>query len=202
MNKTEFLDELRRRLKGIPQNEIEERISFYAEAIDDRIEEGVSENDAVFEIGDVDTIAAQILEDVPLWGIVKEKIKKKNKKCSTRIKAWEIVLLVLGSPVWVPLLLAAFAVILSLYVALWALILSLWAVFTSLAGCGLIGIAVGLGYAIRVRPIDGVLLLSAGLVCAGLSIFVFLACKAATKGTAALTEKFILGVKRLFIGKD
>ena len=202
MNKSEFLAELRSRLVGLPQNEIEERISFYSEMIDDRVEEGATEEDAVAGIGSIDEIVAQILEDVPLWNIVKEKIKKKNKKKRRKLKAWEIVLIVLGFPVWLPLLIAAFAVILSLYLTLWALVISLWAVFVSLAACGLAGIVAGVGYAILVKPIDGILLVAAGLVCSGLAIFAFIGCKAATKGTARLTKKMIFGIKHLFVGKD
>lgn len=202
MNKSEFLAELRSRLVGLPQNEIEERISFYSEMIDDRVEEGATEEDAVAGIGSIDEIVAQILEDVPLWNIVKEKIKKKNKKKRRSLKAWEIVLIVLGFPVWLPLLIAAFAVILSLYVVLWSVIISLWAVFVSLAACGLAGIVAGVGYAILVKPIDGILLVAAGLVCSGLAIFAFIGCKAATKGTARLTKKMIFGIKHLFVGKD
>ena len=201
MNKSEFLAELRSRLVGLPQNEIEERISFYSEMIDDRVEEGATEEDAVAGIGSIDEIVAQILEDVPLWNIVKEKIKK-NKKKRRKLKAWEIVLLAVGSPVWLPLLIAAFAVILSLYLTLWALVISLWAVFVSLAACGLAGIVAGVGYAILVKPIDGILLVAAGLVCSGLAIFAFIGCKATTKGTARLTKKMIFGIKHLFVGKD
>ena len=39
MNKQEFLAELRKRLSGLPQADIEERIVFYSEMIDDRTEE-------------------------------------------------------------------------------------------------------------------------------------------------------------------
>lgn len=205
MNKSEFLAELRSRLVGLPQNEIEERISFYSEMIDDRVEEGATEEDAVAGIGSIDEIVAQILEDVPLWSIVKEKVKKKREKTEKKrrsLKAWEIVLIVLGFPVWLPLLIAAFAVILSLYVVLWSVIISLWAVFVSLAACGLAGIVAGVGYAIFVKPIDGILLVAAGLVCSGLAIFAFIGCKAATKGTARLTKKMIFGIKHLFVGKD
>ena len=205
MNKSEFLAELRSRLVGLPQNEIEERISFYSEMIDDRVEEGATEEDAVAGIGSIDEIVAQILEDVPLWSIVKEKVKKKREKTEKKrrsLKAWEIVLIVLGFPVWLPLLIAAFAVILSLYVVLWSVIISLWAVFVSLAACGLAGIVTGVGYAILVKPIDGILLVAAGLVCSGLAIFAFIGCKAATKGTARLTKKMIFGIKHLFVGKD
>ena len=205
MNKSEFLAELRSRLVGLPQNEIEERISFYSEMIDDRVEEGATEEDAVAGIGSIDEIVAQILEDVPLWSIVKEKVKKKREKTEKKrrsLKAWEIVLIVLGFPVWLPLLIAAFAVILSLYLTLWALVISLWAVFVSLAACGLAGIIAGALYAILVKPIDGILLVAAGLVCSGLAIFAFIGCKAATKGTARLTKKMIFGIKHLFVGKD
>ena len=205
MNKSEFLAELRSRLVGLPQNEIEERISFYSEMIDDRVEEGATEEDAVAGIGSIDEIVAQILEDVPLWSIVKEKVKKKREKTEKKrrsLKAWEIVLIVLGFPVWLPLLIAAFAVILSLYVVLWSVIISLWAVFVSLAACGLAGIVAGVSYAILVKPIDGILLVAAGLVCSGLAIFAFIGCKAATKGTARLTKKMIFGIKHLFVGKD
>ena len=47
MNKLEFIAELRDRLSGLPQGEVEERLSFYSEMIDDRMEDGVSEKEAV-----------------------------------------------------------------------------------------------------------------------------------------------------------
>ena len=47
MNKEEFLSELRTKLSGLPQEDIEERISFYSEMIDDRMEDGISEEEAV-----------------------------------------------------------------------------------------------------------------------------------------------------------
>ena len=53
MDKQEFLSKLRAKLFGLPQKELEERLSFYSEMIDDRIEEGLSEEDAVKELGTV-----------------------------------------------------------------------------------------------------------------------------------------------------
>ena len=46
MNKQEFLNQLRSGLNGLPHEEIEERVMFYSEMIDDRVEEGLSEEDA------------------------------------------------------------------------------------------------------------------------------------------------------------
>ena len=109
MNKQEFLEELREELMGLPQDEIEERLDFYSEMIEDRMEEGLSEEVAVAEIGIPAEIAAQIIEDIPLTRFVVEKVKPKRK-----LKVWEIVLLVLGSPIWVPLLLAAIVIALAI----------------------------------------------------------------------------------------
>lgn len=56
MNKQEFLMRLREGLSGLPENDIEERLIFYSEMIDDRKEEGLSEEEAVREIGNIDEI--------------------------------------------------------------------------------------------------------------------------------------------------
>ena len=41
MNKEEFLNALRSALAGLPQEDIEERLAFYSESIDDRVEDRV-----------------------------------------------------------------------------------------------------------------------------------------------------------------
>ena len=51
MNKTEFLDALRHALGKLPSYEVEQSIAFYAEMIDDRIEDGMSEQEAVAALG-------------------------------------------------------------------------------------------------------------------------------------------------------
>ena len=210
MTKNEFLGALRARLSGLSESDIEEHISFYSEMIEDRIEDGASEEDAVCGIGSVEDIAAQIIADVPLTKIAKERIKPKR-----RLRAWEIVLLAVGSPIWLSLGIAAFAVILSLYVVIWALIISLWAVFVSLVACA-IGLSVA-GIAMIGGPyvfagvivtaseshvFSGIALIGVGLVCAGLGIFLFFGCNAATKGAILLTKKIALGVKKAFMRKE
>ena len=49
MNKKEFLDELRVGLAGLPESDLEERLNFYEEMIDDRIDEGLTEEEAIEE---------------------------------------------------------------------------------------------------------------------------------------------------------
>ena len=197
MNKQEFLTQLRKELSGLPQNEIEERIAFYGEMIDDRVDEGLSEENAVAEIGSVSDIAAQIISEIPLSKIAKEKIKLKR-----RLKAWEVVLLAVGSPIWLSLLAAAFAVVFSVYVSLWAVVVSLWACFASCAACVPGGAAGGVVMLFSGNTPAGLAMLAAGVVCAGLSVFAFYGCKAATKGMVLLTKKMALWMKKCFVKKE
>ncbi|MBR2040462.1 MAG: DUF1700 domain-containing protein [Clostridia bacterium] len=196
MTKLQFLLSLHNKLSGLPKNEIEERLNFYSEMIEDRIEDGLSEEKAVSDIGTVDEIAEQIVSDIPLTKIAKEKIKPKR-----RIKAWEVILLILGAPLWLSILIAIFAVIFSLYISLWAVIVSLWASFVAVIGSALGGIMSGIVLGIYKNALTGVALISAGLVCIGLSILFFYGCKVATKGILLLTKKIILALKKSFIKK-
>ena len=80
MNKKEFLDELRVGLAGLPESDLEERLNFYEEMIDDRIDEGLTEEEAIAGLGTVEQIIDQIAEETPLSKLVKKKIKKRNHK--------------------------------------------------------------------------------------------------------------------------
>jgi len=197
MCRQEFLAQLRKGLSGLPQDDIEERLTFYSEMIEDQMEEGRSEEEAVSAIGSVEEIVAQVVAETPLMKIAKERTKPKQ-----RLRGGEIVLLVLGSPVWLSLGIAAFAVMLSLYLSLWAVIISLWSVFVSLAACSVGTVLAGIVFAAGGSGASGLAMLAAGIVCAGLAIFMFYGCKAATNGTLLLTKKPATWIKTRFIGKE
>ena len=197
MTKHEFITQLRDRLSELPEREVEERLSFYVEMIDDRIEDGRTEQEAVADLGSLDEVVAQIVADIPLLQIAKKRIKP-----TRRLKAWEIVLLAVGSPVWASLLIAALAVLIALYASFWAIIVSLWAAFGSLASCALGGVISGLALSVGANLPAGMALIGAGIVCAGLSILLFFGCKAATKGLVVLASKTVLAVKRCLIKKE
>lgn len=197
MSKQEFLAQLRKGLSGLPQNDIEERLTFYSEMIEDQMEDGVSEEEAVSAIGSAQEIVAQVVAETPLMKIAKERIKPKR-----RLRAGEIVLLALGSPIWLSLGIAAFAVILSLYISLWSVISSLWSVFASLAACSIGGVLACVVFTVGGNGASGVAMLAAGIVCAGLAIFMFYGCKAATDGALMLTKKVAIWIKNCFIKKE
>ena len=159
MNKQEFLDKLRTGLMGLPKDDLEERVNFYSEMIDDRMEEGVSEEDAVKSLGSTEAVARQIISEIPIMTIVKEKMKPKRK-----LGAWEIVLLAVGSPVWLSLLIAAFAVLLSLYIVLWAVgVVTAWAVFGAFVGGAFGGIFSGVLFTVLGHGPTGLALVGASV---------------------------------------
>ena len=191
MTKHKFLVSLKDRLSGLSKEAVEERLNFYREMIEDRMEEGLSEEDAVAETGSVDEIAAQIAADLSPATASKR-----------RMNAWEIVFLLLGSPLWLSLLIAAFAVLLSLYASLWAVIVSLWAVFGSLAVCSMSCLAAGIIFACTGSSLTGLAATGAGCVCAGLAIFMLFGCRAATKGAALLTKSMAAWIKKRLPRKE
>jgi uncharacterized membrane protein len=176
MNKQEFERNLSKGLSFLPVRERKERIAFYSEIIDDRIEEGLSEEEAVAEVGDIDGIILQILSDSP-------------KPVKRGLKALEIILLILGSPVWLSLLVAFLAVALSLYVSVWAVIISLWAVFASFVGSAVGGVLSGVAFIGMGNNLSALFMLGTASILAGLSVFVFFISKAVTFGVIAFTKK-------------
>lgn len=159
MNKSRFIRALSRRLRALPREERQTSLAYYTEMIQDYMEEGMSEEQAVAMLGNVDEIAAQLLQSAP-----------DVPKAGKGRRVWMIVLLVLGSPVWLSLLIAALAVAASVFVVLWSLAASMYAVELSLAVCGpagLVGLVVG---CLKGNAQQGVLLLSTGYAALGLAL--------------------------------
>ena len=165
MNKNQFILALQKRLRGLSKKEQRERLNFYSEMIDDRIEEGLSEEDAVLAVGTVDDIALQISEEI------KSANNESSKTSERKLRAWETVLLILGSPIWISLLAVVFAVGISLYAVLWSLLICLWAIEIPF------------------------------IIFSFISKHLFVVCKMATQACLSLTEKGASSVKKIFAGK-
>ena len=110
MTKKEFLAKLKRKLLKLPRKELTERVGFYNEIIDDKIEDGFSEEDAVADVGDVEQIAEQILKEN---GLDTSSVKQAS--------GAQIALLIIGAPVWLPIMIAVYAIVWSLTITVWAI---------------------------------------------------------------------------------
>lgn len=193
MKKSEFLSELESRLSGLPQKDIEERIEFYSEAIDDRMEEGKSEEDAVRDIGTVDEVVNQIASDTPLVKLVSKKMKNNRS-----LKPWEIVLLILGFPLWFPLVITGLVLLLVFYILVWVLVIVTYSVEASFLASIIWGFAGAFAQISTQGFSYG--FLGIGFLGIGLSVLFFYVCKKATILTLVLAKKIVLGIKKAIIG--
>lgn len=166
MTKQEFLDAVGAGLDGVSDEEKKKSLDFISEAIDDRIEDGMTEEEAINDIGSVKDTVGALLSDLPLRSVIRATVKPKKKG----ISGFAVFLIVLGAPLWLPLLIAASAVLFAIFISILAVVLSVavtvLGVFLAGIGC-IVGLAV---FLIAGKPLTGILSLGAGLAAAGIAL--------------------------------
>lgn len=186
VNKMQFLRAVREKTVHLPLSEVNRLLEYYNEMIDEAVEEGLSEEEAVDRLGTWEEICAQIEEfrtsEPQQTEPIKEEPAKEpqnpipDKKLKKRISLpmWAVVMLILTSPVWGAIVLslgiAVFAVVASLVVIGGALVISLFAVVLSLAIIGVVGIPAAFVLLVTSSIAPFLLTLGGGLVCVGLAI--------------------------------
>ena len=198
MSRDAFIGELRHRMAGLPQQTVERTVEYYGELIADSMEDGLTEEEAVARLGSLEEIVASVVKDTPLAQIVQTRVQEGKKK---GISGWVILLLVLGAPVWLPVLIAVLAVLFALFIALWAVVIALWAVVAAVILTGRVAMVAGVVELCRLHLPQGLVLLGGGLVCLGLCALLFLLMKLITVGTVKLCKWLWVGIKSLFVGK-
>lgn len=129
MTKEMFLRELSRKLHQLPEKELKQQLSYYEELLNDMMEDGITEEDAIYKLGDIQEIVEEILQEQPITTLVKAKVRPRN--------GWTIaaiIVVVLGSPLWIPLLLAFLLTIGAVIISGAAIIVSL-GLCTAAFGC-------------------------------------------------------------------
>ena len=120
MNKTQFCALLENKLKPyLSPKEMYKTLNFFEEMIDDRIDEGLSEEEAVSQLGDINIIVDQILDE--------HNIGKKQTKLVWRFVPRKIptelgfIITILLLPVWITI----FALGASLFIVILSIIFSI-----------------------------------------------------------------------------
>ena len=185
MNKQEYLSAIRVRIPKMPTEDMERFIAYYSEMIDDRMEDGMTEEEAVAMMDTPDDAVDQILEDTPLSKIVKQKIKPTH-----RLRAWEIVLIVL---------LTAGILVLSMLVVVFSLLITFYAVVISAAVAGIAGVLAVVPFLMISNVPAAVFMLGCGFAGVGLTILFFVAVKPVTVGFWNLCKAAVSGIKRKFV---
>lgn len=194
MNKAEFLSVLRLNLCGASEQDIKKAEDFYAEMIDDRVDSGMSEEEAVASLTPPEDAARSILLEMPLGKLIKTKARS-----SRKLSPLEIVLLILGFPVWGAFAVAALAIFLSVYLSLWAIVISLYAANLSVAVSVLACIVLSVVMFVHGSAATGVFVIGAAVACMGLAVLMFFGFNYVAKGLIYLSKLCVKGIKSLFV---
>ncbi|MCI8520254.1 MAG: DUF1700 domain-containing protein [Clostridia bacterium] len=194
MNKQEFLKRLTSALAGLPQEEVKKTVDYYSEIIDDAVEDGKDESEIISGFDSVEEIAERVINETPIRKFVSEDVKKRN------ISVGAVVLIIVGSPLWLPILIAIFAVLFSIYIAIWSVIISLFAVFGALA-LSAVAMIILAPIMVFVRPVKAIFAFGLALLCAGLSVFMFYVSVWSAKLIIRFTVFLARAIKGAFIKK-
>ena len=96
MSKKEFLKKLGKELGTLPSSEREKTLAYYDELIEDRKESGATEEAAVYAMGDIKTIAAEILSDAKERGV---ELKKRGMPTFVKVLLISLAVIVLAAGV-------------------------------------------------------------------------------------------------------
>ena len=193
MLKEEFLSKLEKRLLGIPKEDLERTLDYYNEIISDKVEDGMSEEEAINSLGTFDEVVKNTLKDIPFKKLVKEKLQSNRK-----LKTWEIVLISATAIIWLPIAISLAAAFLSLYVGLWSGVIALGAGAVSCAATSLI-VIVGIIDLVTANVGSGLVLIGVGVASLGIAILLGILTIELSKIMVMVCKKIVLKIKSWFI---
>ena len=186
MTKNEFTRELKGRINHLPKAERKKILQYYYEMISERMEDGMTEAEAIDALGNLDELLS---EYTPVSG---------EPRRTSKLRAWHIIMLIIGAPLWIPLVAVMLCLILVFYIIIWAFVIIFYAIFVALAACGFALSFAGFAGLFTGGVPYFLALMGAGLFVSGVAIFWLLACNAFAKAMAKLTGKTSKGIFRFF----
>ena len=191
MTKQEFLSILKQELDCFPRAEQRKTITYYEELIEDRMEDGMTEEEAVEGIGNPRVLAEEIIND-NLELMVQQKLPM-----SRGMKVGIGILLILGSPLWASLLAAGFLCILSVYIIVWVLPLIGASLVVAFGLSGIYGV-ISFPFALMDGITIGIVHLGIGICSIGLTILCTLTTAWLSKKIIMITARFTKWLVRCF----
>lgn len=168
MNKNQFLLELRKRLRGVPQEEFEQAIEYYEEYFLDA--EVDDEKDVIPMVGTPDEVARRIWDEC-----VDKRVQVQQQEGgvkNTAKTAWMVILAIFAAPIAIPVAIAIAAVVFALIITLLAVIFALIAAAVSIVIFGFVSLpaifmANGIGQGLVVAGMSLLAMALGGLLCYG-----------------------------------
>lgn len=167
MDKRAFLERLQAALAGLPDAERERQLAYYEEMIDDRVEEGMSESEAIAALGPVDQLTQRVLRQTP-----PQRRADRARRSGIPTAVW-VLLAVLLLPLWLPLLGLAGALVLGSFALLFGLIVAAAGLVAGL-GVGGVGAMIWALVSWDLSGMSVVFAVGAGLIAVGAALLLAL----------------------------
>ncbi len=189
MTKNEFTKVLKSRISHLPKSERRRILTYYYEMISERMEDGMNEAEAIDALGNLDELLAEY-SPAP-----------KEPKRGVKLRAWHIIMLILGAPLWISFVAVMLCLLLVFYVVIWALVVVFYAVFLALAASGFALIMASFFSFFSGGAPYFFVLMGAGSFLSGLAVLWLIPCNFFAKAMAKLTGKSAKGMFRFFFKK-
>ncbi|MEA5146799.1 MAG: DUF1700 domain-containing protein [Candidatus Limiplasma sp.] len=193
MTKREFLEALNDELLPLSEDERSAAIKYYSDYIDDAGEENLAA--VLEELGSPSQVAASIKADAEIGRNVPPQPRQEARQTAPQPKrngmsAWGLVLLIVLSPVWIPLLAAVGGIILGLFGTFIGMLIAGVVMVLCAIALVIIGIITMLE-----TPMVGLLLIGVGLLIAGIGVLMVLV---SVFLCATVIPAMVRGVVRVF----
>ena len=146
MKKLEFINELGAQLHSMPTEEVRPLLDYYMEIVADRMEDGMTEEEAIDSLGPIPELAEKILaeqpqpeprpEPIPTPAPIPEPVPQKKHRWSGSSIALAIIL----SPLWLALLCVLISVEIAVWVTLASLVVSSGAMILGGIACAILSL--------------------------------------------------------------
>ena len=188
MNREEYLKELQRKLKKLPNEEVSSALDFYNEYFEEAGDENTAE--VIAKLGSPALVASQIFAEYAVKGLDNESSTAKKGLSAV----WFIILAILASPIALPLLILVISLVFALVMLCGAFILTFFVLNVSLVFSGVVGIIAGFAV-ITQHWQTSLFFIGMGLTASGIGVLLFPPFVLVTKNISSSLAKLL---KKLF----
>ena len=165
MNKKEFLNDLDIKLNFLTEEERNKTLNYYSEIIEDRIESGASEEEAVLQMESTEVIAKKLIAENSTQKTTSEKVLDFIDKLFEKHGYLFVLAIVIFSiPLWTPIVGVILGLVCTMFLILFAMI-----AFGAIGSVAALGIGISF---ITQSLLSAISALGVSMVCAGFAVLV------------------------------
>lgn len=195
MNKELFLQQLRVRLQYLPPLEQQRTLSYYEEMIADRMEDGISEQEAVAALGPIENIVKDTYEDLGFTQLLQANMRMNTtNKISDKILIALIIFIT--APFWLTFAVLAFSILISIAAVIFSLFIAFVAVIFAFGISAIACLAAFVIFIIHGQPLAALFVFGLMLVVAAITIALAPTIPTVGRGTMKVVKEIFRSAKK------